>query len=233
MGPNQPPHYNPSYADASGVHGIIRSASHSRDASGARGRVLASSGINSSIPPAQKGGTALSPRSQSSNPSPVGLSSTIERRPSLTQNHHRHASKAHGLFGHSRNASLVHSPATSPLSPFVPPSNGTNAVPEFSSLTMHQNGYKDPRMGDSPSNTSNLSSASTLIPNQEVADQSTTGPLKKRPERSGGNPTRRIHGHHRSQSKHQHAHKPQNVTEWTIYHLFVSVSHSAPTSLDR
>lgn len=178
--------------------------------------------MNPSVLQAQHGGSALSPRSQSSNRSPAGLNVTMERRPSLTQNHYRQASKAHGLFAHSRNTSFVNSPATSPLSPFVP--SGTTAVPEFSTLTMHQPGNKDSRPSDSPSNTSNLSSASTLTTNQEVGDTSSSGQTKRRLERSGGNLTRRGHSHHRSQTKHQHAINPQTVTEWTIYHLFVSVS---------
>jgi len=180
--------------------------------------VPAPSGVNPSV--LQQGGPALSPRSQSSNRSPAGLNVAMERRPSLTQNHYRHASKAHGLFAHSRNTSFVNSPATSPLSP----SNGTTAVPEFSSLTMHQPGNKDPRPSDSPSNISNMGSASTLTPNQEVGDTSNSGQTKRRLERSGGNSTRRGHSNHHSQTKHQHANKPQTVTEWTIYHLFVSVS---------
>lgn len=220
----QPAYTSPSHADVNGFHGITRSGSHSRDPSGTRGRVLVTPSMNPSVLQAQHSGPALSPRSQSSNRSPAGPNVTMERRPSLTQNHYRHASKAHGLFAHSRNTSFVNSPATSPLSPFVP--NGTTAVPEFPSLAMHAPGSKDPRPSDSPSNASNSSSASTLTTNQEVGDTSNPGQTKRRPDRSGGNLPRRGHSHHRSQNKHQHAIKPQNVTEWTIYHLFVSVSQS-------
>ncbi len=222
-GASQPPSYTPpSHADVNGFHGITRSASHSRDPPGTRGRVLSPSSVKSSVLQAQHSGPALSPRSQSSNRSPAGLSVTMERRPSLTQNHYRNAPKAHGLFAHSRNTSFVNSPATSPLSPFVP--NGPMAVHEFPSLAMHQSGSKDPRPSDSSSNISNLSSASTLTTNQEGGDTSSSGQTMRRLDRSGGNSTRRGHSHHRSQTKHQHAIKPQTVTEWTIYHLFVSVS---------
>lgn len=205
--------------------------SHSRDPSGTRGRVLAPSSVNSPVLQAQHSGPALSPRSQSSNRSPAGLNVTMERRPSLTQNHYRHASKAHGLIAHSRNTSFVNSPATSPLSPFIP--HGPTAVPEFLSLAMHQPGNKDPRPSDSPSNVSNSSSGSTLATNQEVGDTSGSGQTKRRLDRSSGNLTRQGHSHHRSQTKHQHAIKPQTVTEWTIYHLFVSVSQTTPNQGKR
>ena len=229
-GASQPSNYPlPSHGDTNGLHSIAPSGSHSRDPSGPRGRVPAPSGMNSSVLQAQPGGPTLSPRSQSSvasNRSPVGLNGPLERRPSLTQNHFRQASKAHGPLAHSRNASFVNSPATSPLSPFIPPPNGASAVPEFSSLTMHHHGNPDSRPSEPPSSTSNSmhNPTSTLSAGQDGSESSNTVLTQKRLERSGGNPIRRGHSHHRSQTKHPHSHEQKTVNEWTLHHLFNSVS---------
>lgn len=223
---SQPSYYTPpSNADMNGFHAITRNGSHSRDVSWARGHVHQTAVTNPSVLQAQHGGPPMSPRSQTpvgSNRSPGGVNDSVERRPSLSQNHYRHASKAHGPTAHSRNTSFVNSPATSPLSPFVP---APGAVAEFPNILAHQHGYLDSRPSETGTIASNLlqSSAITSSTHQEGNDTVNTGLTKKRIERSGGNQTRRGHSHHRSQAKNQQVHEQKTVDEWTLDHLFTSV----------
>ena len=220
-------HTPAAHTDTNGGHGVNRNGSHSQDASCSRGRVPAPLGTNSSILQAQHGGPAISPRSQSSigsNRSPINFSGTIERRPSLTQNHYRHATKSQGPFAHSRNTSFVNSPTLTPLSPLLSPPVGLSEVPSF---TAHQQASLTSRPIEPSSITGNLAQSSTVVQpaDQEGTETSAAGVIKKRVERSGGNPTRRDHSHHRSKTKHQHTHEQKTVDEWTLTHLFTSVGH--------
>ena len=155
----------------------------------------------------------------------------MERRPSLTQNPYRQATKPHP-FQHSRNTSFVNSPSTSPLSPY-PGANiagtGNGSVPEFSSLTMHQHGTPESRANDSPSSSNGtlLNATSSLPATQDSPDSTNMSLNQRKADRAGGNRTRRAHSHQRTHSKHQHSCEPRTAYEHSLHHLFNSVRKSA------
>ena len=155
------------------------------------------------------------------------LNGSMERRPSLTQNHYRQGTKTHAQFQHSRKTSFVNSPATSPLSPYVPGANGpgNGSVPELSALTMHQHGTPELRPSNSPSSTTGslLSVTSTLVGGQETPDSSNLNLTQRKMDRMGGNRARRAHSHHRSHSKPQGQGEIKTAYEHSLHHLFNSV----------
>lgn len=228
---NQPLFYTqPAQHEDNGSQNVASSFTHTREPSGSRGRMPAALAINNSTLLAQQGGSGISARSQSSaaaSRSPALPNGTVERRPSLTQNHYRQATKAHP-FQHSRNTSFVNSPATSPLSPY-PGANvvgtGNASVPEFSSLTMHQHGTPELRPNDSPSsaNGSLLSAIASLPATQDSPDSTNMSLNQRKADRVGGNRIRRAHSHQRSHSKHQHFVEPRTAYEHSLHHLFNSV----------
>lgn len=199
--------------------------SHAREPSGPRGRTA----MNGSNLHAQQGGS----RSQSSaatTRSPALVNGNMERRPSLTQNYHRQAAKTHGPLQHSRNASFVNSPPSSPLSPYIPgvnaPANGS--MPEFSSLTMHQHGAPELRPSGSPSSTNSslISATPTMTGGQESPESSNLNLIQRKVDRIGGNRVRRTHSHHRSHSKHPGSGEVKTAYEHALHHLFNSVCGS-------
>lgn len=178
----------------------------------------------------QQNGIALSSRLPSTTGvvrSPAGVSSGLERRPSATHAHYRQTSRAQPIYQHSRNTSYVNSPATSPLSPQLngPGSLNVGPTPEFSSLTMIHRGTPERRPSDSPSVTSNRSSTSTLVGDQDAGDTSNTVLGQKRVDRTHSAKGRRGHGHHRSKSK-QSIQEQKTVGEYALHHLFHLVSSS-------
>lgn len=178
----------------------------------------------------------VSSRSQSTTGaarSPAGLNSGLERRPSGTHAHYRQTSRAHAIYQHSRNASYVNSPATSPLSPQLIGSASLNLgpTPELSSLTAVHPSNPERRPSDSSSATANISmsSSSTLVfrgdPDPGDSNNTMLGP--KRVDRAQSAKGRRGHSHRHSQSKQQHLQEQKTVCEYALHHLFNSVSFSA------
>ena len=231
--PNQPLfHMQPAQFDSSESQNVAASATLIRDPSGpsgTRGRTQVPLAMSNSALLAQHGASGMSARSQSSaatTRSPALLNGTMERRPSLTQNPYRPATKTHGPFQHSRNPSFVNSPTTSPLSPY-PGANtaGNSSVPEFSSLTMHQYGTPESRPNDSPSSASGsmLSATLPLVGNQESPDSSGISLNQRKGDRVGGNRARRAHSYHRSQSKHHASGEPKTAYEHSLQYLSDSV----------
>lgn len=227
---NQPVFYTqPAQLDGSESQNVAASLTQVRDPSGTRGRTYATLVMNNSALLPQQGASGISARSQSSaatTRSPALLNGTMERRPSLTQNPYRPATKTHGPFQHSRNPSFVNSPTTSPLSPY-PGANivGNGSAPEFSSLTMHQHGTPESRPNDSPLSATGsvLSATSTLPGNQDSPDSSGISLNQRKGDRVGGNRARRAHSYHRSHSKHHASGEPKNAYEHSLIHLFNSV----------
>ena len=169
-----------------------------------------------------------SQRSHSSARSPASASNGgTERKKSVTNGHYRQGSKLQGPYHHSRNASFVNSPATSPLSP--QPTGGTAAnaglASDFTSLTMIYHGAHEHRAADSSSGTvdgsMHTSSTSTLVGDRDAGDIQNTMLTQRRIDRTHSSRTRREHGHQRSQSRQQ---EQKTVGEYALHHLFNSVS---------
>ena len=188
--------------------------------------------MNTSSFQTQHAGQTPSPRSQSSaasaRSSPASLTNGgLERTKSVTHGHYRQGSKFQAPYQHSRNASFVNSPATSPLSPQP---TGVASVkvgftPEFSSLTMVHHGAPELYPTEPPPSTvSGLvhnSSTSTLVGEREVGEITSLMLTQKRVDRTQGSRTRRDHSHQRSQSRQQ---EQKTVGEYALHHLFNSVS---------
>ncbi len=164
-----------------------------------------------------------------------GFDGTMDRRPSMAYGHHRQTSIVHG-FQHSRNASFVNSPATSPLSPHIVAvaATGNGDGPEVLSTLAPSSGLSalpsnQPSHNAASSVTSNGIANSTSINDREANEASSDTSTVKRLERKHSGKGRRDHGHHNSHSRHHHHHhhhhQPElkTVGEFALHHLFNSV----------
>ena len=230
-GPGQPSFYtSPPQAEPNGFDGS-RGTSQPQDRSGSRGRVPNLLNMNASSFQTQHAVQTQSPRSQSSAASarsPASLTNGgLERTTSVTHGHYRQGSKFQAPYQHSRNASFVNSPATSPLSPQPIGVASTKAglLPEFSSLTAMHHGASELRPTESPATTvngsMNASSTSTLVSEREPGDANNMMLIQKRVDRTHGSRARRDHSHQRSQSRQL---EQKTVGEYALHHLFNSVS---------
>ena len=157
----------------------------------------------------------------------------LERRPSATYGHHRQTSILHGVPQHSRNASFVTSPASSPLSPKTIGSVATisGSGHETPSLTMSHIDTSDRRPSDSPASSANgllhsYTSTATLVGDPEVSEINNAALTQKKVDRSHSIKAHREHSHHRGHSKHHHPQELKTVGEFALHHLFNSVGSS-------
>ncbi len=230
-GPNPPTYYSSPPQSESNGFDVPRGVPQAQDRSTSRGRIPELFNMNTSTFQTPQAVQTHSPRSQSSAASarsPASLNNGgIERRTSVAHGHYRQGSKLQGPYQHSRNASFVNSPATSPLSPQVTGAAPVNPslTPESSGLTMAYHGAPELRSIDSPSSTVNgsmhASSTSALVGDREVGDMTNVMLTQKRVDRTHSSRTRRDHSHQRSQSRQQ---EQKTVGEYALHHLFNSVS---------
>lgn len=207
---------------------------HSREPSVARGRVLeASMSAGSNGFPPQQAVRAASPHSQTTVAGAGafkpgrGIEGGLERKPSASYGHHRQTSIVHGVQ-HSRNASFVNSPETSPLS--------THMVAATSELlgnvgrpNMGHQDLPDPPIGNQPPVITNNSTptyavTSNLVNDRDGHDVTNATLTQRRIERMHSGKVRREHAHHHSHSKpHHHTPEWKTVGEYALHHLFNSV----------
>ncbi|KAK5709327.1 Cell morphogenesis protein PAG1 [Elasticomyces elasticus] len=172
-------------------------------------------------------GRALS--ATSSHGSPRGVTPSAQARPKQSLDgvdrkaslygHHRQTSIVHGVQ-HSRNASLLASANTRPLSPHKVMPNGT---PENGAV----NGLKkSPSMSTLHSKTVN-GAVSQL--NRSVEKGSQT----RRPERMHSGRVKRSHEHSRSQSRPQVQQELKTVGEYALHHLITSFIAEADDRIER
>jgi len=227
----RPPTMEPLTAGASAAPTV-----HSREPSVARGRQAETpitTGPNGIQP--QQAIRASSPHSQSKVAGVIrpggGIEGGLERKLSASYGHHRQTSIVHGVQ-HSRNASFVNSPETSPLSTHMVAATsdllGNVVRPQIG----HQD-LPDPPIGNLPSvnniiSTPTHSMTSTLVNDRDTPD-STSGTLtQRRLERMHSGKVRRDHAHHHSHSKpHHHPQEWRTVGEYALHHLFNSVGQDA------
>ena len=172
--------------------------------------------------------TQRSHSSAASARSPASLSNGgMERKTSITHGHYRQGSKLQGPHQHSRNASFVNSPATSPLSPQPTSATAANTglASDLTSLTMIHHGAPELRAADLPLSTVNgsmyTSSTPTLAGDRDAGDTTNTMLTQRRIDRTHSSRTRRDNSHQRSQSRQQ---EQKTVGEYALHHLFNSVS---------
>ena len=198
---------------------------HARDLSGSRGRGPPLPNIAISNMQSQQANAGISPRSQSSAStarSPAGLTGTLERRPSATQHHYRQQSRAQSNYPPSRNAIIVGSPTTSPLSPETPASaSTTTSQSDFFSNTSirRQASVRYPN-----ESTMTLNAAMQTPSASSNGDRSATianDNVPKRSDRTHTSKSRSGHHHYRSHSKHSQEQK--SVGEYALHHLFQKV----------
>ncbi|KAL8782664.1 MAG: hypothetical protein Q9213_005203 [Squamulea squamosa] len=199
-----------------------------RDPILSRGRLAGPSNVStnhSSQPPVQ----IMSPRSQSSAAtvrSPPGPNGAIERQPSITQSF-QYTNKGQGGYSHTRNASFVNSPATSPLSPQI-----TSA--DYTSMTMKHHGTPDLRPKEST--LSLVNGSSPLTPSstndREVGDGSLPTLTQKRVDRTNNSRPRRTQSHQRTRSRQQHQDQ-KTVGEYALHHLFTSFVGQADAKINN
>lgn len=208
---------------------------HSQEPSVARGRGVEASfnaGLNGVQP--QQTIRASSPHSQTTaagafRPGHV-IDGGLERRPSASYGHHRQTSIVHGVQ-HSRNASFVNSPETSPLSTHMIAAAGNMSGNEFRSNIAHRDALDFPTEKALSANTNGsthtYSMTSTLVNDRDAPDSSNGVLTQRRLERMHSSKVRREHGHHHSHSKpHHHQQELKTVGEYALHHLFNSVSSS-------
>lgn len=215
--------------------GITHVSTHPRDFTITRGRGPVATNAASSAFQAQQGVQASSARSQSTTAGSItrplaGMNGGLERRPSATYGHYRQTSNLTGLSQHSRNASFVTSPASSPLSPKTIGSVAisTGSGHETPSLTMSHIENSDRRPSDSPASATSASlhsytSAATLIGDPESVETHNPTLTQRNIDRAHSVKARREHSHHRGHSKHHHPQELKTVGEFALHHLFNSV----------
>ena len=208
---------------------------HPRDLTNTRGRGLVAANAAGSTFQTQQGAQASSARSQSTTPGSItrpsaGMNGGLERRPSATYGHYRQTSNLTGVTQHSRNASFVTSPASSPLSPKTIASVATSSGSghETPSLTMSHIDSSDRRPSDSPASATSASlhtysSTATLIGDPEFVETTNAALIQRNADRTHSVRARREHSHHRGHSKHHHPQELKTVGEFALHHLFNSV----------
>lgn len=209
---------------------------HLRDLTITRGRVPLSTNAASSAYQAQQAVQTSSARSQSTTTGSItrpsaGMNGGLERRPSVTYGHYRQTSNLTGVSQHSRNASFVTSPASSPLSPKTIGSVATSAGSrhETLGLTMSHIDNSDRRPSDSPASATSAtlqtySSTTTLIGDPDFVETTNLTLAQRSMDRTHSTKARRDHSHHRGHSKHHHPQELKTVGEFALHHLFNSVS---------
>ncbi|KAL8699231.1 MAG: hypothetical protein Q9224_001505 [Gallowayella concinna] len=217
-----PPHYtSPPQSEAKSFD-EVRNPGPLQNPPLPRGRLPQPSNV-STVPAGQAPGHLMSPRSQSSAAivrSPTRPKGGMERRPSVTQVYH-YTSKGHGGFQHARNASFVNSPATSPLSPHIVPT-------DYVSMAMAYHGTPELRPKEHPLSTVNGSTPLTPKPttDREIGDGDLTTTTPRRADRAHNDILRRAHSHQRTHSR-QHRQEQRTVGEYSLHHLFHSFVEQA------
>lgn len=150
----------------------------------------------------------------------------VERKPSL-YGHHRQTSIVHGVQ-HSRNASLLASTNTSPLSPHKTLVNGSHESLASVGIAALK---KSPSMSTLHSS---MTSGSTLPVNRSF--ESST-PQRRPPERMHSGRVKRSHEHQRSQSR-AHGQQPdpgdpRTVGEYALHHLFTQFIAQADDRIEQ
>ena len=210
--------------------------SHSREPSIQRGRGLEASISTNGFQP-QQPIRASSPHSQTTAAGAFrpgrGLDGGLERRPSASYGHHRQTSIVHGVQ-HSRNASFVNSPETSPLSTHMIAAGSNTSGTGFRSNIGHQD-LPDPPNEKSPltsitTSAQMYSMTSTSVNDRDIPDPTNGMVTQRRLERMHSGKVRREHAHHHSHSKaHHHQQELKTVGEYALHHLFNSVSPCSRT----
>ena len=176
----------------------------SREASATRERALSATSPRNASP------RQITPAAQVRNKQSID----VERKPSQTYGHHRQTSIVHGVQ-HSRNASLLSSTNTSPLSP-----------QRFKSFaTGDASGYgAGPSLRKSPS----LSTLSGTTVNG-------TASATSRPERMHSGRVKRSHEHSQlhSRTQTQSGQELNTVGEYALHHLFTSFIAEADDRIER
>lgn len=210
---------------------------HLQDPSVARGRgpePFSNAAVNDFQP--QQTIHAASPHSQASAAAAFrpgrGIVGGLERKPSVSYGHHRQTSMVNGVQ-HSRNASFVNSPETSPLSTHMITS-ATNMSTNGHSSHLGQKEVSDPSADVYTSANTNgvpqmYSMTSTLVNDKDTTDTTSPFSTPKRLERMHSGKVRREHGHHHSHAKaHHHQQEVETVGEYALYHLSHAVSPVFP-----
>ncbi|KAK3678194.1 Cell morphogenesis protein PAG1 [Recurvomyces mirabilis] len=179
-----------------------------RDHAGTRGRALSATSPQNGSP------RGLTPSGQVRSKQSL----EVERKPSL-YGHHRQTSIVHGVQ-HSRNASLLASTNTSPLSPHRAMANGAveNAA-----------GNGAPILKKSPSMSTLHSNGHGLPGNRSFENAAT----HRRPERMHSGRVKRSHEHNRSQSRVHGQQELKTVGEYALHHLFTSFIAEADDRIER
>ncbi|PVH94930.1 hypothetical protein DM02DRAFT_173569 [Periconia macrospinosa] len=170
-----------------------------------RGRALTSS--SSSRP-------NLSPSPGSAKSSPDrSISIGLERKPSRSYAHNRNTSIVGGIRQHSRNASFVNSPATSPLSPH----QGYHAGATLDGTIMSQESITEAFAAKG----AHMSSLSEVAATPSIGPQTQA---QRKPERAPSARSRKAghhNPHHHSQSR-QPVSELKTIGEYALHHLFNS-----------
>ncbi|KAI9829877.1 MAG: hypothetical protein M1819_005975 [Sarea resinae] len=212
-----------------GTH--VARSTHSRETSVTGGRGLTAVNAALSSLQSQQHVRAPSPRSHTTARPGPGLDGGVERRPSLSYGHHRQTSIVHGIQ-HSRNASFVNQPATSPISPQVIAAAGvgSGSGPDTSTNVVIPE-MDDPSWGRS--GTSGSFSRSNTITSALASDRSTGDSGQKRLERMHSGKSRRDYSRNHSQSRHHHQPELKTVGEYALHHLFNSFVGQADRKINQ
>ncbi|KAI9827158.1 MAG: Cell morphogenesis protein PAG1 [Thelocarpon impressellum] len=202
-----------------------------------------SSAYTSAVPPSTVPHilTRESSRSAAGIPPSSRSAPGSDPQPPMSYGHHRQTSIVHG-YQHSRNASFVNSPATSPLSPQVisaagasfdagsdvPPTPGLPEKAEPSPGSMPVNGANGTMMAPAPPS---LGNGDRGVPDSSGGP----GGPQRRMERmhSGGKIRREQSHHHSSHSRHHHQPELKTVGEYALHHLFNSFLGQADQKIDQ
>jgi hypothetical protein len=157
----------------------------------------------------------------------------LERKPSGSYAHNRNTSIVHGIQ-HSRNASFVNSPATSPLSPQAIAAAGAT----LDGSVMSQESIVEAFAANGTHPAATATNGFNGFNGAPVGTAGNDGSVPQRkPERApSGRSTRKGHNHHRSQSRHhagQHAHELKTVGEYALHHLFNSFIGQAEQKINQ
>ncbi|KAI9795647.1 MAG: Cell morphogenesis protein PAG1 [Piccolia ochrophora] len=156
----------------------------------------------------------------------------LERGPSVSYGHHRQTSIVHGMQ-HSRNASFVNSPTSSPMSPHVVVTPGAGlGIGSDLGPGMAQGDGVEPTSNPSLLNTNGIGGGpsgyatpvTTPGSDRTLVDPNGSVTSHRRLEHMHSGKARRDHGHVHSLSRHHHQPELKTVGEFALHHLFNSVS---------
>ncbi|KAI9801765.1 MAG: hypothetical protein M1825_003137 [Sarcosagium campestre] len=155
----------------------------------------------------------------------------LERRPSASYGHHRQTSIVHGVQ-HSRNASFVNSPTTSPLSPHITATASVESGPGMGQQDMPELPQNPMLLGASNGVSGHATPASTPGSDRNASDHSgSSNPPQRRLERMHSGKMRRDHSHHHSHSR-LHP-ETKTVGEFALHHLFNSFVGAADQKISE